>query len=322
MYPVGFREAAMRAYARLNSLRRVSELLNVSISSLSRWCRRLHSKCWKQSPRVLTETIVDLIRSALQEDTTRCSCSSILEFLKLRHQIHISRQLVHLVVRKRLNYTFKRSRKRGKRDAVTQHSNVRDFLRKIYHFHISGKLAAVDECGFDQRCVPVYAYAPKGHPAILSYLPNTKDRSRVTMVMGIDSATGSHFEHLLQHPCNSSAFAVFLKHLEFPKGTGIIIDNASIHKTKEVREVANQKGYTLLFTPPYTPEANPIEMVFGVVKNMFYRLRHDPSFVSTTDAVVRSVASTLTSSGVTNTFRSSRRQVEEIAQAILPENSD
>ena len=322
MYPLGFREAAITAYTLLNSLRRVSELLNVSVSSLSRWCHRLHSKHWKNSPRVITEYIVDLIRSALQNDTTRFSCSSIVEFLESHHQICVSRQLVHLIVRKRLNYTFKRSRKRGRRDVLSQRSNIHDFLKRIEHFRFSGKLIAVDECGFDQRCVPVYAYAPKGHPAILSCLPNTKDRNRVTMVMGIDSTTGSHFEHLLQHPCNSSAFAAFLNDLTFPEGTGIILDNASIHKTKEVQEVAKQKGYTLLIAPPYTPEANPIEMVFGVVKNKFYRIRYNRSFESTINAVKRSIVSALTTSCVMNTFRSSRRQVEEIARDILPEHSN
>jgi len=307
----------MRAYAQLKSLRKVSEVLNVSISSLSRWCHRLSPKNRRHSPRVLTKKIVDIIRFALKDDTTRCSCSGILEYLERHHGIHISRQLVHLVVRKRLNYTFKRSRKRGKSNALKRRLDIREFLKGVEHFHKSGTLVAVDECGFDQRCVPVYAYAPKGHPAILTYLPNTKDRRRVTMVMGIDSATGKHFEHLLQHPCNSSSFVHFLNDIKFRKGTGIIMDNASIHKTKEVQDVARRKGYTLLFTPPYTPEANPIEMVFGIIKNRFYRLRYDPTFESTLDAVKKSIATVLTPNGVMNTFRSSGRQVEEIARKSI-----
>jgi len=212
MFTVGFREAATRAYTQLKSLRKVSELLNVSISSLSRWCHRLNPKRWRRSPRVLTEKIVDIIRFALKDDTTRCSCSSILEYLERHHGIRISRQLVHLVVRKRLNHTFKRSKKRGKKDIVTRRLGIRDFLKGVKHFHESGRqLVAVDECGFDQRCVPVYSYAPKGHTAILTFSPNTKDRRRVTvtMIMGIDSATGKHFEHLLQHPRNSSSFVHF-----------------------------------------------------------------------------------------------------------------
>jgi transposase len=95
------------------------------------------------------------------------------------------------------------------------------------------------------------------------------------------------------------------------------MDNASIHKTKEVQDVARRKGYTLLFTPPYTPEANPIEMVFGIIKNRFYRLRYDPTFESTLDAVKKSIATVLTPNGVMNTFRSSGRQVEEIARKSI-----
>jgi transposase len=36
-----------------------------------------------------------------------------------------------------------------------------------------------------------------------------------------------------------------------------------------------------VFTPPYSPEFNPIEMVFGSIKNDFYRLRYNPWFVET-----------------------------------------
>ena len=89
-----------------------------------------------------------------------------------------------------------------------------------------------------------------------------------------------------------------------------------------MQEVAKEKGYTLLFTPPYTPEANPIEMVFGVIKNKFYRLRYDWSFESTLVAVERSIESTLTPTSVTNTFRSSQRQIEEIVRDSLPEPSN
>ena len=37
-----------------------------------------------------------------------------------------------------------------------------------------------------------------------------------------------------------------------------------MHKTVLVREAAICKGYTLLNTPAYSPEYNPIEMVFGM----------------------------------------------------------
>jgi hypothetical protein len=45
-----------------------------------------------------------------------------------------------------------------------------------------------------------------------------------------------------------------------------------------VKQTIADKGYVALFVPPYSPEFNPIELVFGVVKNAFYRLRYSDSF--------------------------------------------
>jgi hypothetical protein len=47
-----------------------------------------------------------------------------------------------------------------------------------------------------------------------------------------------------------------------------------MHKTALVRSAAQAKGYTLLNTPPYSPEFNPIELVFGITKNAFYKARY------------------------------------------------
>jgi transposase len=50
-------------------------------------------------------------------------------------------------------------------------------------------------------------------------------------------------------------------------------------------DTASMKGYGLLFIPPYTPEANPIELIFGVLKNAYYKLRYQPDFESVPLAV-------------------------------------
>ena len=68
-------------------------------------------------------------------------------------------------------------------------------------------------------------------------------------------------------------FASFLDSLSFQPGTCILLDNASIHKGEDVRAVAQAKGFTLCYTPPYSPEMNPIELVFGAIKQRYYRQR-------------------------------------------------
>ncbi len=51
------------------------------------------------------------------------------------------------------------------------------------------------------------------------------------------------------------------------KPIAFLIDNASWHKTKKVLEYCEENNITLLFLPPYSPEYNPIERVWGFLKS-------------------------------------------------------
>ena len=51
------------------------------------------------------------------------------------------------------------------------------------------------------------------------------------------------------------------------KPIAYFIDNASWHKTKKVREYCDKNKIMLLFLPPYSPEFNPIERVWGFLKS-------------------------------------------------------
>lgn len=46
-----------------------------------------------------------------------------------------------------------------------------------------------------------------------------------------------------------------------------LIDNASWHKTKKVKQYCEENNISLLFLPPYSPEYNPIERVLGYLKS-------------------------------------------------------
>lgn len=100
--------------------------------------------------------------------------------------------------------------------------------------------------------------------------------------------------------------ASFIGGLTSPPGTTIVLDNAAIHKTVAVREMCRHKGYHLLFTPPYSPELNPIELVFGNVKREFYRARYDfESYEDMDDLtpLITCIVHSLSTANVAATFR-------------------
>ena len=196
-------------------------------------------------------------------------------------QIQISRQLVHLILKKE-NITYKRIRTRGV--SKKKHELTHDFIEKYKQIIETHKnIVSIDESGFDQRGKQIYGYSLKGTKAIVSQ-ELTYPHVRYNLIYAISRDGNQTFE-LTKEKVKGSHFANFINRLPFPKGTVIMLDNASIHKTKEFRDSITEKGYVVLYTPPYSPEFNPIELVFGNFKNTFYKARLVEKSFNTTNVV-------------------------------------
>jgi transposase len=139
-----------------------------------------------------------------------------------------------------------------------------------------GLIVSIDESGFDARPKTVYGYGKPGQQVILK-APYCKDRKRHTLTLSIAS-DGQKYYTIQTKTMTSETFANYIRGLPFPEGTRLILDNASIHKTKEVRDVLEAKGYVALMTPTYSPECNPVELAFGMLKNKYYRDRYKHGF--------------------------------------------
>ena len=68
---------------------------------------------------------------------------------------------------------------------------------------------------------------------------------------------------------NSKLIYVYFKSI-LPKlkfKSVIIMDNASIHKSRELKKLFKKYNHKLIFLPPYSPDLNPIEQLWGTIKN-------------------------------------------------------
>ncbi|KAG1046643.1 hypothetical protein G6F43_010879 [Rhizopus delemar] len=50
------------------------------------------------------------------------------------------------------------------------------------------------------------------------------------------------------------------------KGSYLVMDNASIHKSKPITRKIEARGYRVMYLTPYSPELNPIEQFWALVK--------------------------------------------------------
>ena len=84
------------------------------------------------------------------------------------------------------------------------------------------------------------------------------------------------------------------------KKTVIVLDNASVHrnrKVKELREIWEKRGLYLFYLPPYSPELNPAEILWRILKGKWIR----PIDYETTDSLFYCTNRALASVG-TNLF--------------------
>lgn len=269
MYPIAFREAAMRLYNFHGSLRKTAIALKVSIASLSRWHKNIEPKKRIRRPIKLTDAIVQFI-AFYTSNNVSTTCLKIKVEVERAFDVKISKQLAHLALKKS-GYTFKRIRKRG--ESKNKHTLYKSFQEKFLQAVKDHKMVvAIDESGFDHQPFPIYGYSLKGQQAILNYKP-LNDRKRYSLIMAT-SCDGKKYYNITDSSVNGTVFSEFILNLPFPTNSVILLDNASIHKTKVFQATALKKGYSVLFIPPYSPECNPIELVFGIIKNKYYKSRY------------------------------------------------
>ena len=133
-----------------------------------------------------------------------------------------------------------------------------------------------DEVHFQRHSSLIRMWAPKGQqPHVLS----ASTRQKVGFFGALNLKTGSLLTK--QAPTfNTETFGEFLCHLlQHTQGKlYLILDNASWHKARDLKDFFNQNRLVRLFLPPYSPELNPIERVWRITRR---QVTHNRYFQST-----------------------------------------
>jgi len=74
---------------------------------------------------------------------------------------------------------------------------------------------------------------------------------------------------VVDQPMNGVIFLAYIEQFLAPTlkpGDIVILDNLSAHKVDGVREAIEARGAKLIYLPPYSPDLNPIELLFAKFK--------------------------------------------------------
>ena len=299
-----YRQVVVSICKILKSVRGTGAVVQASIASISRWTRSIEPR-HRVGPRndgLITDIMLLAIKARIMERP--CSTAQEIQtMLKDNYNVHVSRQLVQNVLLKRLNLSYKRTRKRGMclaNDPIFR-ARYKTFIIELQKCIKQNKtIVSIDESGVDARARPLYGRALKGKPCIIHAPPNdVRKHIRTSLIMAIASNNESSYQ-MLEGNVTGNEFADFILNMPYPSGSIILIDNHSMHNTPSVQVAFHVKGYHPMFLPPHCPELNPIEMMFGTIKTDYYKLRYSPDFKNVSNALQSSINMHCTPNKITN----------------------
>lgn len=156
------------------------------------------------------------------------------------------------------------------------------------------KLLFLDETGFNLHTSRNYGYSPINTPCVSTVPAN---RGRNVSVLAIINENNVLHNNSVVGSFNGELFFRFLEECKekniIRKDNYVILDNARIHKTQDVMNFFTSNGFNIVFLPPYSPQLNPIEQVFSILKNRYHdvrpRARSSSEIISIVNNVIQSM---------------------------------
>lgn len=269
MYSQDLRAATIAAYGVLCSVRKLAVILKISKSAIARWVKSGGAvKVRVVRPQVkLTCVVKCAIRLAIINNPF-VTCAELAALLKQTASVIISRQLAAVAIRQ-IGFSRVRSRLRACPSPANLQSRIDAFKCGIQGVKMKDMLF-IDEVGFRDTAAPLYGYTQTGQR--LTVVTRSGGWKHTSVVAAINYK-GRVMTSVGKGAFNTLQLLEYLKALPIRSGHVLIMDNVSFHKHTSIAAYLASKGARIVFTPPYSPDYNPIENMFSVVKSRYRKSR-------------------------------------------------
>ena len=264
-YSRDFRLLAVRLYKQFGTYRRVSGLLNVSVSTVHRWTTKGVDGAEaprRRPPRVVLQEIEQCILAHIERypfSTIRDVAAGVLAEKKVRLGFKTLSKCM-----KRLGISRKKAY--HKTPVPTDDHKEKAFkaqMRDVSATH-DVKIASIDECYFSEKVLPNFGYCLRGR----RLQPCTRKGSwkKRSLLLSVHN-DGTFKYKIVRGSIDTTSFSEFVTQLrQKTPSLSMMLDNVSFHHSacRQLNLVDR-----CVFTPPYRPEFNPVEYCFSKIKSRF-----------------------------------------------------
>jgi transposase len=163
------------------------------------------------------------------------------------------------------------------------------------------RLVFLDETWAKTNMTRSRGRAPRGERLIAKAPHGHWKTTTLIAALGIE---GMRCSTVVDGAINGDIFEAFVQQVlveQLRPGDVVVMDNLSSHKGARVRALIEGKGARLCYLPAYSPDLNPIEMIFSKIKQLLRsaacRTREDLW------GTMQSVLDRVTASDASNCFR-------------------
>lgn len=128
------------------------------------------------------------------------------------------------------------------------------------------RLVFLDETGAKTNMTRRYARARKGERAV-AHTPC--GHWHTTTLVAALTIRGTMAPMVLDGPMDGLSFEAYMRQClipALPENAIVVMDNLGVHKPPAIAELIKKAGATLWYLPPYSPDYNPIELMWSKVK--------------------------------------------------------
>jgi len=128
------------------------------------------------------------------------------------------------------------------------------------------KLIFLDESSINTGMTRLYGRS-SSNARVIDYTPDV--RFERTSILSSIRANGEMVPLVFEGSLNGELFKEYISECLVPtlhEGDIVIMDNLSSHKVKGVMEAIIAAGANVVYLPPYSPDLNPIEMMWSKIK--------------------------------------------------------